>query len=249
MNIDLTGQTALITGASRGIGKAIALALGRQGATIIGTATTEEGAGNIGKYLIAEGITGTGLVVDVSRDASIAHLADELKAQAITPAILVNNAGIARDNLLIRMKDDEWQDVISTNLNSVYKLCKLLLRDMMKARYGRIINIASVVALSGNPGQTNYAAAKAGMIGFTKSLAKEIGSRNITVNAVAPGFVETDMTEKLTEVQRKSLLDQIALGRLGSASEVADVVVFLASQAGAYITGETINVNGGMYMA
>ena len=249
MNIDLTGQTALITGASRGIGKAIALALGKQGATIIGTATTDEGAGNIGKYLVAEGMSGTGLVVDVSRDASIAHLADELKAQAIAPAILVNNAGIARDNLLIRMKDEEWHDVISTNLDSVYKLCKLLLRDMMKARYGRIINITSVVALSGNPGQSNYAAAKAGIIGFTKSLAKEIGSRNITVNAVAPGFVETDMTGKLTEEQRKLLLDQIALGRLGNVAEVADVVVFLASQASAYITGETINVNGGMYMA
>lgn len=249
MNIDFNGQTALITGASRGIGKAIALALGKQGATIIGTATTDQGAQNISKFLTEEGITGTGLIVDVSKNASIGQLADELKSKAIAPSILVNNAGIARDNLLIRMKDEEWNDVIDTNLSSIYKLCKMLLRDMMKARYGRIINITSVVALSGNPGQTNYAAAKAGIIGFTKSLAKEVGSRNITVNAVAPGFIETDMTVKLSEEQRKFLLDQIALGRLGNVKEIADVVVFLASQAAAYITGETINVNGGMYMA
>ena len=249
MNIDLTGQTALVTGATRGIGKTIALALGKQGATIIGTATTDQGAGKISEFLAEVDIAGAGLVVDVASDVSIEKMASELKAKAITPSILVNNAGIARDNLLIRMKNDEWNDVIATNLSSIYKLSKIFIRDMMKAHYGRIINITSVVALSGNPGQTNYAAAKAGIIGFTKSLAREVGSRNITVNAVAPGFIETDMTEKLSEAQRKLLIDQIALGRLGNVQEIADVVVFLASRAAAYITGETINVNGGMYMA
>jgi len=249
MNTGFIGQCALITGASRGIGKAIALTLGKQGATIIGTATTGEGAGNISKFLADEKISGFGQVLDVTNDASIGQLADELKAKAIIPAILVNNAGIARDNLLIRMKDEEWHTVIATNLDSIYKLSRLVIRDMMKARYGRIINITSVVAMSGNPGQTNYAAAKAGIIGFTKSLAKEVGSRNITVNAVAPGFIQTDMTEKLTAEQRDYLLGQIALGRLGEVNEIADVVAFLASPAAGYITGETINVNGGMYMA
>jgi 3-oxoacyl-[acyl-carrier protein] reductase len=249
MNIDLTGQTALITGATRGIGHAISLALGKQGATVIGTATTAQGADRVTQSLAAAGINGIGLVLNVAEDESIQRLAETLKTQALAPTILVNNAGIARDNLLIRMKDDEWRSVIDTNLTGIYKLCKLVLRDMMKARYGRIINITSVVALSGNPGQANYAAAKAGIIGFTKSLAREVGSRNITVNAVAPGFIETDMTQRLTEVQRRSLLNQIALGRLGDAREVADAVVFLASAAAVYITGETINVNGGMYMA
>jgi 3-oxoacyl-[acyl-carrier protein] reductase len=249
MNIDLTGQTALITGATRGIGQAISLALGKQGATVIGTATTAQGADRVTQSLAAAGINGLGLVLNVAEDESIQRLAETLKTQALAPTILVNNAGIARDNLLIRMKDDEWRSVIDTNLTGIYKLCKLVLRDMMKARYGRIINITSVVALSGNPGQANYAAAKAGIIGFTKSLAREVGSRNITVNAVAPGFIETDMTQRLTEDQRRSLLNQIALGRLGDAREVADAVVFLASAAAAYITGETINVNGGMYMA
>jgi 3-oxoacyl-[acyl-carrier protein] reductase len=249
MNIDLTGQTALITGATRGIGHAISLALGKQGATVIGTATTAQGADRVTQSLAAAGINGIGLVLNVAEDESIQRLAETLKTQALAPTILVNNAGIARDNLLIRMKDDEWRSVIDTNLTGIYKLCKLVLRDMMKARYGRIINITSVVALSGNPGQANYAAAKAGIIGFTKSLAREVGSRNITVNAVAPGFIETDMTQRLTEDQRRSLLNQIALGRLGDAREVADAVVFLASAAAVYITGETINVNGGMYMA
>jgi len=249
MNIDLTDQTALVTGASRGIGKAIATTLGKHGATVIGTATTENGAANINAYLAESSITGNGLVLDVASDDSIKWLADELKAKSQSPTILINNAGITRDNLLLRMKDDEWNDVINTNLNSIYKLCRLCLRDMMKARYGRIINITSVVALSGNPGQTNYAAAKAGIIGFTRSLAKEVGSRNITVNAVAPGFIETDMTNHLTDEQRDLLLGQIALGRLGNVDEIAAVVTFLASQAAGYITGETINVNGGMYMA
>lgn len=249
MSNELTGQTALVTGASRGIGKAIALALGLQGAGVIGTATTENGAANITSSLADRGINGSGMVLDVASDESIQHLAEELKAKAITPVILVNNAGITRDNLLLRMKDDEWQGVIDTDLTSVYKLSRLFIRDMMKARYGRIINITSVVALSGNPGQANYAAAKAGIIGFTRSLAKEVGSRNITVNAIAPGFIETDMTDNMPEEQRKFLLDQIALGRLGNVAEISAVAAFLASPAAAYITGETINVNGGMYMA
>ena len=249
MNPDLKEQTALVTGASRGIGKAIASALGAQGATVIGTATTENGAANIASDLAAAGISGHGLVLDVTSDESIAQMAETLKTKDLSPTILINNAGITQDNLLIRMKDDEWNAVIETNLNSIYKLSRLFLRDMMKARYGRIINITSVVALSGNPGQTNYAAAKAGIIGFTRSLAKEVGSRNITVNAVAPGFIETDMTNQLTHEQRDLLINQIALGRLGNVDEIAAVVTFLASQAAGYVTGETINVNGGMYMA
>ena len=249
MNPELTEQTALVTGASRGIGKAIATALGIQGATVIGTATTENGAANISSNLAEAGISGHGLVLDVASDESIGQLAETLKAKSLSPTILVNNAGITRDNLLIRMKDDEWDAVIDTNLNSIYKLSRLFLRGMMKERYGRIINITSVVALSGNPGQTNYAAAKAGIIGFTRSLAKEVGSRNITVNAVAPGFIETDMTNQMTDEQRNLLLNQIALGRLGNVDEIAAVVTFLATRAAGYITGETINVNGGMYMA
>lgn len=249
MNSDLTSKTALVTGASRGIGKAIAAALGKQGATVVGTATTDNGAANIKTYLDEQGIRGYGMTLNVASDESIRNLADEFRALTLTPGILVNNAGITRDNLLLRMKDEEWQDVIDTDLNSVYKLCRLFLRDMMKARYGRIINITSVVALSGNPGQTNYAAAKAGIIGFTRSLANEVGSRNITVNAVAPGFVETDMTGNLSEEQRDMLLARTALGRLGTVDEIAAVVAFLASPAAGYITGETINVNGGMYMA
>ncbi len=249
MNIALEGQTALITGASRGIGRAIALALGRAGAAVVGTATSEAGAAGIGKSLQAEGIEGQGAVLDVGDRGSVDRFADFLDSQGLKPAILVNNAGITRDNLFLRMKDEEWDEVIDTDLGSVYRLSKLCLRGMMKARFGRIINITSVVALSGNAGQTNYAAAKAGMIGFTRSLAREVGSRGITVNAVAPGFIKTDMTDTLAEEQRQALLDQIALGRLGETEEIAGVVVFLASEAGAYITGETINVNGGMYMA
>jgi len=248
MNIDFNGQTALITGASRGIGKAIALALGKQGATIIGTATTDQGAQNISKFLTEEGITGTGLIVDVSKNASIGQLADELKSKAIAPSILVNNAGIARDNLLIRMKDEEWDGILDTNLTSVYRMSKACLRAMTKERFGRIVNITSVVGQTGNAGQTNYAAAKAGVIGFTKSLAKEIGSRNVTVNAVAPGFIDTDMTRALPDAHKQALLGAIPLGRLGAAEEVAHAVAFLCSEEAAYITGETLNVNGGMYM-
>ena len=249
MNLDLSGHTALVTGASRGIGSAIAAALGKQGATILGTATTSNGADKISQSFATAGIQGKGLVLNVADTASIEILAEVLKSEPQTPSILVNNAGITRDNLLMRMKEDEWSDVITTNLSSVYRLSKLVLRDMMKARYGRIINITSVVALSGNPGQSNYAAAKAGIIGFTRSLAREVGSRGITVNAVAPGFIETDMTNELTEDQRQAMIGQIALGRLGHSTEVADVVAFLSSPAAAYITGEIININGGMYMA
>lgn len=249
MNIELDQQTAIVTGASRGIGKAILQTLGNYGATVIGTATSEKGVKAIEDNLASHGITGKGFVLDVSNKASIEQFGKALSNAGFIPTILVNNAGITRDNLILRMKDEEWLDVINTDLNSIYHLCKLCLKAMMKARYGRIINITSVVALSGNPGQTNYSAAKAGIIGFTKSLAREIGSRNITVNAVAPGFINTDMTGDLTEEQISTMLDQIALGRLGEAEEVAGVVAFLASRNASYITGETININGGMYMA
>lgn len=246
---DLNNQVALVTGASRGIGQAIALELGRSGATVLGTATSEAGAEAIGNELSANDIRGQGYVLNAADPESVAQLGQQLQADGHTPSILVNNAGITRDNLLMRMQDAEWDDVIATNLSSVYRLCKLCIRGMMKARAGRIINITSVVALSGNPGQSNYAAAKAGMIGFTRSLAREVGSRGITVNAVAPGFIETDMTRELGEEQRQALLAQIALGRLGQTAEIAAAVAFLASPAAAYITGETLNVNGGMYMA
>jgi 3-oxoacyl-[acyl-carrier protein] reductase len=249
MNIDLKGQTALVTGASRGIGRAIAAALGRAGAAVIGTATTGEGAQRLQEELRADGVNASGVVLNVADRASADNLASFLADAGLVPTILVNNAGITRDNLMLRMKDEEWEDVINTDLNSIYRLTKLCLRGMMKAQQGRIINITSVVALSGNPGQSNYAAAKAGIIGFTRSLAREVGSRGITVNAVAPGFIETDMTGKLDEGQKQTLLQQIALGRLGKPEEVANAVVFLASPDAAYITGATINVNGGMYMA
>lgn len=248
MNIALKGHTALVTGASRGIGRAIAAGLGLAGATVIGTATTQEGAGRLEEELKEQDIDARGAVLDVADPASVEALATVLDEAGLAPAILVNNAGITRDNLMLRMKDEEWDAVINTDLTSVYRLTKLCLRDMMKARYGRIINITSVVALSGNAGQTNYAAAKAGMIGFTRSLAREVGSRGITVNAVAPGFISTDMTDALDESQKQALLQQIALGRLGESREVANAVVFLASSEAAYISGETINVNGGMYM-
>jgi len=248
MNIALKGHTALVTGASRGIGRAIAAGLGLAGATVIGTATTQEGAGRLEEELKEQDIDARGAVLDVADPASVEALAAVLDEAGLAPAILVNNAGITRDNLMLRMKDEEWDAVINTDLTSVYRLTKLCLRDMMKARYGRIINITSVVALSGNAGQTNYAAAKAGMIGFTRSLAREVGSRGITVNAVAPGFISTDMTDALDESQKQALLQQIALGRLGESREVANAVVFLASSEAAYISGETINVNGGMYM-
>lgn len=245
----LNGQIALVTGASRGIGKAIALELGRQGARVLGTATNKTGAEGVTSTLHDQSLTGQGYVLDVGIDESVGALGEQLNADGYNPSILVNNAGMTRDNLLMRMSDDEWLSVINTNLNSIYRLSKLLIRGMMKARYGRIINIASVVALSGNAGQSNYAAAKAGMIGFTRSLAREVGTRGITVNAVAPGFIETDMTKKLSDDQRQTLLGQIAVGRLGAVEEVAGAVAFLAGPAGGYITGETLNVNGGMYMS
>ncbi len=249
MNLVLNGEIALVTGASRGIGRAIATKLGLAGAYVIGTATSEGGAGNIEAGFRSDGIEGRGGVLDVSDRASVEDFSGYLSENSLVPTILVNNAGITRDNLLLRMDDDEWESVINTNLNSVYRITRLCLRGMMKARRGRIINITSVVAQSGNPGQTNYASSKAGIIGFTRSLAREVGSRGITVNAVAPGFIKTDMTDTLTEEQKQVLLGQIALGRLGETEEVAATVVFLASEAGGYISGETINVNGGMYMA
>lgn len=245
----LSDQIALVTGASRGIGQAIALELGKQGATVVGTATSTAGAEVISAALQKQSITGRGYVLDASDATSVNQLGEQLKADGYTPTVLVNNAGITRDNLLMRMDDEEWLSVIETNLNSVYRLSKLVIRGMMKARHGRIINITSVVGLSGNAGQSNYAAAKAGMIGFTKSLAREVGSRGITVNAVAPGFIQTDMTEALGAEQRQALLAQIALGRLGAVEEIAGAVAFLAGPAAGYITGETLNINGGMYMA
>jgi 3-oxoacyl-[acyl-carrier protein] reductase len=249
MKINLDGKLALVTGASRGIGKAIARDLGMHGASIIGTATTSSGVEMINSDFKDLDINGKGMVLDVADTGSIESLFKELSDAEQTPLILVNNAGITRDNLMMRMKDSEWNEVINTNLNSVYQVTRHCLKGMMKARNGRIINITSVVALSGNPGQVNYSAAKAGMIGFTKSLAREIGSRCITVNAIAPGFIVTDMTDQLTEDQKSEMTRQVALGRLGEIQEVASVVSFLASDCAAYITGETINVNGGLYMA
>jgi len=245
----LTEDIALVTGASRGIGQAIALQLGKQGATVIGTATTEKGAAAIQSTLDAQGIKGLGVMLNVTRTDSIDTVMKQVKEAFGNPTILVNNAGITRDNLLMRMKDDEWADVIDTDLSSVFRLSKACLRGMMKAKRGRIINIASVVGATGNPGQANYCAAKAGMIGFTKSLAREIGSRSITVNAVAPGFISTDMTRALPDEQRDSLITQVPLGRLGEVDDIAHAVAFLASKQAAYITGETLHVNGGMFMS
>jgi len=247
--MSLENEIALVSGASRGIGRAIALALGAQGATVIGTATSEGGAEKISAYLTENGVKGQGMVLNVTDTDSISELLSAVQKEFGTVSILVNNAGITRDNLLMRMKDEEWDDIINTNLSSVYRLSKACLRPMMKARKGRIISIASVVGVSGNAGQTNYAAAKAGIIGFTKSLAREAGNRGITVNAVAPGFIDTDMTRALSEEQRDALLGQIPLGRLGQPEEIAAAVAFLASGPAGYITGETLNVNGGMYMA
>lgn len=244
----LTDQIALVTGASRGIGRAIAMALGQQGATVIGTATTETGAQKISEFLKSENINGCGMVLNVAEPESVARCLKELTERYSPPDILVNNAGITRDNLLMMMKDDQWDDIINTNLSSIFRMSKAVIRAMMKKRNGRIINISSVVGATGNPGQTNYAAAKAGLVGFSKSLAREIGSRNITVNTVSPGFIDTDMTRELAEEQREKLTTQIPLGRLGTAEEVAAVVAFLASPSAAYITGENIHVNGGMYM-
>ncbi len=240
-------KVVLVTGASRGIGKAIAIKFAQQGAFVIGTATTENSANKISEYLKADNHLGVGLVLNIADKSSVEGFESKLN-ELSAPNILINNAGITRDNLLMRMKDDEWEDVINTNLTGMYRVTKLCLRAMMKARYGRIINITSVVGLSGNPGQTNYSATKAGMIGFTKSLAREVGSRGITVNAVAPGFIETDMTNELSDEIRETILKQITLGRLGQAEEVAAVADFLASENAAYITGQTLSVNGGMYM-
>lgn len=245
----LADKLALVTGASRGIGQAIALGLGRAGATVIGTATSAAGAEAINKSLQEAGIQGSGMQLDVCDDAAVAATLKRVEADYGPVAILVNNAGITRDNLLLRMKDEEWDDVFNTNLKGVYRTSKAVLRGMMKARWGRIINIGSVVGSTGNPGQANYAAAKAGLLGLTKSLARELGSRNITVNAVAPGFIDTDMTRALPEDSREALLGQISLGRLGRPEDIAAAVVFLASPAADYISGETLHVNGGMHMA
>jgi len=250
MSKELEGEIALVTGASRGIGKAIAEQLASSGATVIGTATSDGGADNISAYLAAmKSSSGSkGMCLNVTDTDSIAAVMKAIKDEFGAVSILVNNAGITKDNLLMMMKEDQWNDIIETNLTSIYRLSKAVIRTMMKARKGRIINIASVVGLTGNPGQTNYSATKAGMLGFTKSLAREIGSRNITVNCVAPGFIDTDMTKELAEEQRQALIGQIPLNRLGDPADIAAAVTFLASPAAAYITGETINVNGGMYM-
>ena len=245
----MNNQVALVTGASRGIGKAILHQLGNDGYTVIGTATTASGATKIQQSLDEFRITGKGLVLDVTNDSSISALLEQIKSSYAAPTILVNNAGITKDNLLLRMKDEEWSDVVDTNLSSVFRLSKACLRDMMKARSGRIINISSVVGLSGNAGQVNYSAAKAGMIGFAKSLAQEVASRGITVNVIAPGFIETDMTGELSEEQKSSLLGQIPIGRMGTVQDIANAVSFLVSEKAGYITGETIHVNGGLYMA
>jgi 3-oxoacyl-[acyl-carrier protein] reductase len=243
----LNGEIALVTGATRGIGAAVAARLAQDGATVIGTATTPEGAARIGEHLAAHG--GRGAVLDVGKQESIDSLLADIEAKEGAVGILCNNAGITRDTLLLRMKQEDWDSVLDTNLASVFRLSKAVLRGMMKARKGRIVSITSVVGLTGNPGQTNYAAAKAGIVGFTKSLAREVGSRGITVNAIAPGFIDTDMTRALAEAQRSALTAQIPLGRLGQPADIGAAVAFLCSPDAAYITGETLNVNGGMYMA
>lgn len=244
----LQGQIALVTGASRGIGKAVALALGRAGATVVGTATSEEGAARITAYLTEAGVAGRGAILEVRDGAQVDALISEVEKSLGAITVLVNNAGITRDNLAMRMKDDEWEAVIDTNLKAVFRLSKGVMRGMMKARNGRIINITSVVGHAGNPGQANYCAAKAGVAGMTRSLARELGSRQITVNCVAPGFIDTDMTKDLDEKQRESLLGNIPLGRLGQPEDIAAAVLFLASPQAAYVTGTTIHVNGGMFM-
>jgi len=247
MMADLSGKVALITGASRGIGQAISLVLGKNGATVIGTATSESGADAISKIFQENGISGKGFALNVIENDQIEHLMKSISEEFGSVDILVNNAGITRDNLLMRMKDDEWNDIMNTNLASVYKMSKAVLRGMMKKKNGRIISIASVVGAMGNAGQTNYSAAKAGIMGFTKSLAREVGPRGITVNAIAPGFIKTDMTDALPEEQKEFLANQIPLGRLGTAEEIAESVLFLAGDSGAYITAQTLHVNGGMY--
>src|SRR5271169_1629523 len=246
--MSLQGQVVLVTGASRGIGQGIALDLGRQGAIVVGTATTEKGAQAISEYLAAAGIKGAGMALDVNNSAQIEQVLGNLRQQFGEINILVNNAGITRDNLLARMTDEEWDDIMSTNLKSVFRLSRAVMRGMMKARHGRIINISSVIGSMGNAGQSNYAASKAGIAGFSKSLAREVGSRNITVNCVAPGFIATDMTEAMSQEQRDKLIEHVPLARLGRVEDIAGTVAFLASPAAAYITGATIHVNGGMHM-
>ena len=243
----LDGKLVLVTGASRGIGKAIALTLGGAGATVIGTATTESGADNISKVFAEKNISGKGMKLNVTDNEQISSLIKSVNEEFGPIDILINNAGITRDNILLRMKEDEWEEIIETNLSSIYKMSKSVLRGMIKNRSGRIISITSVVGAMGNAGQSNYAAAKAGMIGFTKSLAREVGVRGITVNAVAPGFIKTDMTDNLPNDQKEALASQIPMGRLGTADEVANAVLFLAGDGGSYITGQTLHVNGGMY--
>jgi len=244
---DLSGKVALITGASRGIGQAISLALGKNGATVIGTATSQSGADAISKTFQENSIHGKGFALNVTENDQIENLMKSISDEFGSIDILVNNAGITRDNLLMRMKDDEWYDIMNTNLASVYKMSKAVLRGMMKKKSGRIISIASVVGAMGNAGQTNYSAAKAGIMGFTKSLAREVGPRGITVNAIAPGFIKTDMTDALPEEQKEFLANQIPLGRLGTVDEIAESVLFLAGESGGYITAQTLHVNGGMY--
>ncbi len=243
----LDGKIVLVTGATRGIGKSIALTLGLAGATVIGTATSEAGADNVSKILKDNNILGKGIVLDVTDNNQISNLDEKIKKDFGSIDILVNNAGITRDNILLRMKEEEWEDIINTNLSSIYKMSKSVLRGMIKKRSGRIISITSVVGAMGNAGQSNYAAAKAGIIGFTKSLAREVGVRGITVNAIAPGFIETDMTDSLPDRQKEVLASQIPMGRLGTADEVAQAVLFIAGDSSSYITGQTLHVNGGMY--
>ncbi|MCL2298156.1 MAG: 3-oxoacyl-ACP reductase FabG [Proteobacteria bacterium] len=247
---DLAGQRALVTGATRGIGRAIALELAAAGAVVVGTATSDAGAAGITAYLKEGGYTGAGMVLDVKDEAGVERVLGEFeKLCGGPPSILVNNAGITRDNLLMRMKDEEWDAIMDTNLKAVFRLSRAVLRGMMKARFGRIIQIGSVVGSMGNAGQTNYAAAKAALIGFSKSLAQEVGSRGITVNCVAPGFIDTDMTQSLPEAQKEALLKMVPVGRLGDAADIAHAVGFLASPRAGYVTGVTLHVNGGMYMA
>ena len=248
MSEPLTGRIALVTGATRGIGRAIAQRLAQDGATVVGTATTDEGAAAISAMLAEAGNPGTGMRLDVTDATATEAVVKDIEARFGAIIVLVNNAGVTRDNLLLRMKDEEWDAIMATNLTPVYRLSKAVMRGMMKARHGRIVNIGSVVGSSGNPGQANYAAAKAALIGFTKSLAQEVGSRNITVNCVAPGFIDTDMTKALPDAAREALLGRIPLGRLGSPEDIANAVAYLAGPGGAYVTGTTLHVNGGMYM-
>lgn len=247
--MSLEGKIALVTGATRGIGRAIALNLGQDGATVVGTATSENGADTISAFLAEAGIKGKGVVLNVTDGGAIESVVSAIEAEFGAPDILVNNAGITRDNLMMRMKDEEWDDIINTNLTPIFKLSKRCLRAMTKARWGRIITITSVVGAMGNAGQTNYAAAKAGVIGFSKSLAREVGARNITVNTVAPGFIDTDMTSGLADAHKEALLEQVPVKRLGEPEEIAAAVGYLASLKAGYVTGETLHVNGGMYMS